>query len=444
MGPMDAEDDDTVNKQATKTVCILCGSSDCDNGDKCNTKRRRYDDTASPTKVDVSRISGGALPPITVSQNYYQPLADLEIVSDSGNINNRNNNTRTKENGSLANKTFCPPIIMYNVNVKLLVEQLEARTPKINFKIKNINRHKSKLFISDIIVYTEMMSLLREKKINSYSFTPKELRQLSFVVRGLHYKTEIEDIKAVLDNVIPNVVDKVSKFITNYSKKNSTDTGLFLVTLQQGKGLKDITHIKYILNQVIVWEKPKRNEREIQCRRCQLWGHMAKNCNREFKCVKCDGQHEPGKCDKDIDAKVDPVCVNCGKSGHPANWRGCSAYQKYISDKKYKLNEARERKSTAANNVAKLIATPTTTPGVSYSSHFHNLSNSPAAPTRQNSKPSIITEFLKLSKYFMEPEQLTLEQEIENFLKEYTKMPRDAAKLKFKTLLTKVKNSYDP
>ena len=63
---------------------------------------------------------------------------------------------------------FCPPIFLYDVNIKGLSEQLEAKTPKIHFKIKNVNKHKSKLYISDVSVHAEMMSILREKNIKSY------------------------------------------------------------------------------------------------------------------------------------------------------------------------------------------------------------------------------------------------------------------------------------
>lgn len=112
---------------------------------------------------------------------------------------------------------------------------------------------------------------------------------MSFVIRGLYYKTDLDDFKAALDEKVPNVISKVTKFNTTFSLKNKLDTGLFLISLLPGKGLKDISHINYLLNQTIVWENPKRKEQEIQCRRCQLWGHMAKNCNRNFKCVKCLG-----------------------------------------------------------------------------------------------------------------------------------------------------------
>ena len=94
-------------------------------------------------------------------------------------------------------------------------------------KIKNVNKHKSKLYLSDVAVHSEMMSILREKKINAFTFTPKELKQMSLVLRGLYHTTEAEDVKLILDDLVPGVVSKVSKFTTSYSTKNNINTGLF-------------------------------------------------------------------------------------------------------------------------------------------------------------------------------------------------------------------------
>lgn len=455
MAPMEAEDDEAANRMlANSGGCILCGGDNCENCDNCVTKRRRCENRALPKNMEVPKLRGGDCLTLPSSQNRFALLGKLDIDNDTcnnalnKNTNNSNNNNSNqikatgKNSDNSTGKRFCPPIILYNVNIKALVDQLEARTPKISFKIKNVNRHKSKLFFSDINVYNEMMALLKEKKINSYSFTPKELRQLSFVVRGLYYKTEVEEIKNALDAVVPNVVSKVTKFNTKHSIQNKKDTGLFLISLLPGKGLKDISHVKYLLNQTIVLERPNRKDGDIQCRRCQLWGHMAKNCNRDFKCVKCDKTHEPGNCTRVAKEGAELVCVNCGESGHPANWRGCESYQKYVDNKKAKIKEARYKRETATKNVSRIFQTSARSPGISYASQFYDVPTSKPGPNQQNGNPVI--QFLKLAKYFMEPEQMTLEQEIQKFLNEYTKMSKNVAKTEFQRLLSKVQNSYDP
>lgn len=403
--------------------------------DNC-TKRRRVDGATPPAIVDVSGLNGAA----PNRHNRFAALADLEIpiennVSRKGT---RNPSSLPNEHTATTGKSFCPPIFLYNVNIKRLVQQLEEITPKILFKIKNVNQHKSKLYLSDAAVHADMMALLKEKKISSYSFTPKENKQMSLVIRGLYYDTEINEIKSALDISVPGVISKVSKFTTKFSLKNDFDTGLFLVTLVPGKKLNDVSHIKFLLSQCIVWEKPKRKDNEIQCRNCQLWGHIAINCNAQFKCVKCNLKHEPKECSRNNEQEKttsEPCCVNCGESGHPANWRGCPAFKKYLNNKKERLKKAREERTTVSNNVDRALRSAPVTQGRSYASHFHSNENVP--------KSSIIQEFMKLADFFMGPE-LTLEQEINKFLGEYRIMSEIDAKAEFLRLFNKVKGSNGP
>ena len=98
----------------------------------------------------------------------------------------------------------------------------------------------------------------------------------------------------------------------------------------------------------------------------------------------------------------------------------------------------RERKTVASNNVGKLFNSSWITPGRSLSSIVQGHTES------DSRKSSIVEEFLKLAILFKEPEQLTLEQEIEKFLSEYKKMQKNTAKSEFLRLLKKVNASYGP
>ena len=439
---------DDEAEDAGSNITQLVDGDDCDDDNRL--KRKRLDGCTSPANVDVSSLIGeGSVFSDPSRQNRFSILADLEIENVGHDKNVRRNNNTYVNGASVsekpmgpANRTFCPPIILYNVNIKGLSEQLEAKSPKIHFKIKNVNRQKSKLYISDTTVHAEMMSILREKNIKSYSFTPKELKQVSLVIRGLYYKCEVDEIKAALDNVVPGVISKVSKFTTSFSKKSSLDTGLFLISLMPGSKLGDVSGIKYLMNQTITWEKPKRKEKEIQCYRCQHWGHISKNCNSVFKCVKCSLPHQPGSCPRDKSKDSDPFCVNCGESGHPANWRGCEVYKKYLSNKNERMTKAREVKSTANNNIKKVFDTSTTTPGRSFASLFKS-KPLPEENSRKSKSP-IIDEFLNLAKYFMEPEEQLLDREINQFLQDYKNMSKSEAKPVFLRLLNKVKSIYGP
>ncbi|XP_059226075.1 uncharacterized protein LOC131998054 [Stomoxys calcitrans] len=181
------------------------------------------------TQVDFASAATQATQPDTDNKN-----------KNNNNINNNNSATRPK---------WCPPIFIYNVNIKALVDSLRETIPKFSFKVKNVNKNKSKLFFSDPSVHSSMMALLREKGVHSYSFT-KELKRPSFVLRGLTANTEIEDIISELEEVIPNTVSNVAK----YKTPKNNETRLFLVSLLPGKKISDISNIKALQSQIVSWE----------------------------------------------------------------------------------------------------------------------------------------------------------------------------------------------
>lgn len=282
-----------------------------------------------------------------------------------------------------------------------------------------------------------MLETLREKSVHAYSFTPKELKQVSFILRGLCQGVEAEYVKNALDEVLPEVISKVSKFKTSRSIKNNLDTGLFLVTLNPGKSLSDISHIKYLHKQSLTWERPKKKNNEIQCRRCQGLGHISKNCGSQYNCVKCDQKHAPGECQRSKSDSSDPYCINCRSNGHPANWRGCPVFKKYAAKRRERIQNAINIEMAATENLSHVISNNYVTADKTFASHFH-------PTTSHSSKPSIIDEFLKLSTIFLQPEELTLEQEINIFLAEFNNMSKSKAKDEFMRLLKKVKDTYGP
>lgn len=81
-------------------------------------------------------------------------------------------------------------------------------------------------------------------------------------------------------------------------------------------------------------------------------------------------------------------------------------------------------------------------PGLTFASLFQPEQNQNSVPIKKDSP--IIEEFLKLANFFLEPEELTLEQEINIFLKKYKTMQKTEAKGEFLRLLKKINNNYGP
>lgn len=77
-------------------------------------------------------------------------------------------------------------------------------------------------------------------------------------------------------------------------------------------------------NKIVQIEPPRKSNTQIQCTRCQLYGHSKSYCNRPYLCVKCGGQHNTNICEKSNNTPA--ICGLCD-GAHPANYKGCIFYQ---------------------------------------------------------------------------------------------------------------------
>lgn len=75
-------------------------------------------------------------------------------------------------------------------------------------------------------------------------------------------------------------------------------------------------------------ELPRIKKDIPQCKRCQGFGHTQNYCQRQAKCVKCDGNNHSLECKKP--RKEAYKYVNCGES-HTANWKGCVVYKNKVA-----------------------------------------------------------------------------------------------------------------
>lgn len=157
----------------------------------------------------------------------------------------------------------------------------------------------------------------------------------------------------------------------------------FLIQFPPGTRTKEITDTKYFLNQP-VWWKRYRKKQAFQCFNCQRIGHPSGECNMGYRCVKCNEKHGPKQCKRTLDEQNSDqaFCVNYGKHGHPANYRGCP-YMKYAQEI---VNERKREERQAA--LAKTNGQRATRKqGVSYamaSSYQRDAQSSPTPTYSQN------------------------------------------------------------
>ena len=63
-----------------------------------------------------------------------------------------------------------------------------------------------------------------------------------------------------------------------------------------------------------------------QCFNCQGYGHTARECKANTKCVICSGRHTSKECQKKKEANFTARCCNCG-GNHTASYGGCPKYK---------------------------------------------------------------------------------------------------------------------
>lgn len=130
-------------------------------------------------------------------------------------------------------------------------------------------------------------------------------------------------------------------------------------------------------------EAKRKNNTVSQCHRCQKFGHAAKCCKAQWRCVKCGENHPTASCQR-VKGKDTAKCANCGEE-HTANYRGCKNFPKL--PKSSAANSQDRNQRTKPNPSASVLV-----PGRSYATttsakpNTTNANNAPA-PARGIENP---------------------------------------------------------
>lgn len=279
-----------------------------------------------------------------------------------------------------------PPIKAYGANVKELTNALKVQL-KSRYCIQNVNKNLSLVYTDSIDDYNKCIELLDAAKTHHFSHTPTELKPINVLLKNIHTSYTDEDVNDALKQLKfsdPNTnITKVSKYSTLRSKREGRELSIYRVQLCPLSQIKEITDIKYLLNQAVTWEKIHTSDM-MQCYRCQRYNHSARNCKMPYRCVKCKSDHLPGECPvnpikekimkenaaiddasknraegdetphKPLQPLPEPSCVNCGQVGHPANYRKCPKYQMILQQRESRVLKAAEEEQQQKNMKAKL------------------------------------------------------------------------------------------
>ena len=235
-----------------------------------------------------------------------------------------------------------PPIYTVNTDINaLIVDIATASIPKSAFIIKETSKNNHIIYASTADHYKTITDLLINNKTQFYTYTPKNLKPKSIIIKGIRGNFTIDAIKQEISDLnIPEVdIINLTKFEFD---KTRTEAYHYLLQISNTSKTKDLFKIKSLAYQRIRWEY-LRKPSIFQCRKCQRLGHASKNCYLQYRCVKCANSHEPGNCPIPKDNnKLQLKCANCGQDGHPASYKGCP-YIKFAQQQKKLVNETKTK-----------------------------------------------------------------------------------------------------
>lgn len=267
-------------------------------------------------------------------EKHVQESKDKCQTTNTNNVPNQNkiltkqNPVNTADKNELSKKQKIPPINIFDIETNKLIEFLKSCLKIQEFKIKQY-KHKKSLFLDTINDYIKVRAYLEKTKTKFFTFTPKSLKNKTYLLKGLDVDMNMNEI---FDELCKHESDelkfvKISEFNTNSSIEKGYKLPIYMVQISPNSNTNKLKAIKGLQHRCVKWEQLRRPD-ITQCRNCQGYFHSSANCNLPPKCVKCSNNHEKGQCTlKDVEKK-DLFCVICKQHGHPASYRGCEVYKK--------------------------------------------------------------------------------------------------------------------
>lgn len=224
------------------------------------------------------------------------------------------------------NKSRIPPIVAYSLSVNWLRNQLTG----VDFKIKNINSNMCNIFVNDVQTFVKVRQILSINDIYFYTYTPKEIKPVNLLIKGLDSSFEANEIKDELETKFPDLkFIKVAPFTTKNAINNEKNLNIWFVQVAPDADISDFKKLKFILHSVVRVETLKSSG-PIQCFNCQRFDHLSANCGMGFRCVKCAQNHGPSNCPVVNESEL--KCANCG-GNHVSSFRSCPKYLEYTGRK---------------------------------------------------------------------------------------------------------------
>lgn len=357
----------------------------------CNIDRAR---TRAETRQNVHNIS---------TNNSFQILQDHEeeITTDSHLVPKRKRtnsmtNQPNPKKPDIPRREKKPNVILASISneeVQRMISSPSLKGKNITYKKAGRTVNSFQIQASNVEDKKILIEMLTSKNYQHHTFTEASDRQLQYILTN-HITSDPKIVHDQLkrEKIPASKVIKIGKSIKN---------PVFLVQFEKGSiTYHDLcNNHQYLERLKIQWLKQDpTTKKPTQCKRCQLWGHSASGCNRQFRCVKCIIPHGPGECLRKPHQDEKPSCVNCKEEGHTSNSTTCKFYKNYM-----KKISRQKRENTNLND--KNHQEISSNSQVRYINNFPNLSNNSSRPSaastsnhvneNSNNFPSYASHFYK-------------------------------------------------
>ncbi|KAK2577593.1 hypothetical protein KPH14_012704, partial [Odynerus spinipes] len=234
-----------------------------------------------------------------------------------------------------------PPLVLHGkVATHTEFSRMLGDTLKSKFYIKYYKDY-TEVYTSTTTDFKLLKQRWQDKKVQFHTYTEKQERRRTYVIRGLHKDTDVA--------VMKKEMEELGFPVTSMNIMKNTRIPLFMVTVAVDVQLGLLKQkVQYLAYTKITWEHYVNKRRVTQCHRCQEWGHATSNCFVSPNCLKCAEGHLTKDCTKSRD--VPAKCYNCG-GDHPANATVCEEYKKRLQKHTNKSKRTSPREIEATNRV---------------------------------------------------------------------------------------------
>lgn len=219
------------------------------------------------------------------------------------------------------------------------------------YYVKN-TKNCTNIFVKNTEEFKKCRQILEDENISYHTYTLKEEKPHSFVLKGIDSNPTVDEIKYDLEN-------RHNINIKNIFKLKNTKRGIYVIQTDNSIHLKYLSNnIRYVCHTKITWERFNKQDPWVQCRRCQKLGHSTSNCHANPACVKCGADHWSRECTKvkkeDAETHVYIKCANCNGK-HLAFSKECPVIQRRKQMVERIQNNRDERNNTMNSRISNKV-----------------------------------------------------------------------------------------